>query len=526
MQTDPDSYDLSLIERRQLSLPLVAVASVVTSGLFIYGLFAPPDSPDRPAFITYGIAGTLYSFLIFYLFPRIRSQKIARALVVVLNGVMISWLFILERPPFPGVTFMLYATVVFGSAVLIGRWQTYAFIAITLLATNLISWIFNVRPVVYPWSAAILAFLITIAANETIYQLKRIIRRQMQRLEIVNKVTRSLTYSIEVHQVVSLMSSAVQDAIEADTYYIGFVDGDQIRLELFYDDGEFYNNLSYEKEDTLAGWVIDHRQSILLRNLPEEIKGRSISVKLIGTPRTSLSWMGTPLQTHDRLFGLAAVASYRKNAFDDNDLELLESFAQQAAISLENAYHHAEVERRSTLDSLTNVLNHGHFLKALAIEMEKAMAGNYDTSLIMLDVDFFKHYNDSYGHLVGDQVLMSLAEMIHGHVKSSDLVGRWGGEEFAVALLHTNGEQATMIAQRIRESLSKLEVYDREGLCIPPPTISQGIAVFPNDAQAMFPLIDLADQRLYKAKERGRDQIEPSQEYWERLEAFFQAFPD
>jgi GGDEF domain-containing protein len=82
------------------------------------------------------------------------------------------------------------------------------------------------------------------------------------------------------------------------------------------------------------------------------------------------------------------------------------------------------------------------------------------------------------------------------------------------------------VAQRIRESLAKLEVCDRNGLRIPPPTVSQGIAVFPSDARSLYPLIDLADQRLYKAKERGRDQIEPSQEYWERLEAFFQVFPD
>jgi diguanylate cyclase (GGDEF)-like protein len=133
----------------------------------------------------------------------------------------------------------------------------------------------------------------------------------------------------------------------------------------------------------------------------------------------------------------------------------------------------------------------------------------------MLDIDFFKQYNDTHGHLVGDKILHALCTAIKNNIKQSDSVGRWGGEEFVIALVGANGDQAIHVAERIGETLSKLRVEDRDQKTVAVPTVSQGIAVFPLEETDIYRLIDLADKRLYIAKARGRNQVEPAAGFWQ-----------
>ena len=159
--------------------------------------------------------------------------------------------------------------------------------------------------------------------------------------------------------------------------------------------------------------------------------------------------------------------------------------------------------------------NHGYFLKVLAEQANQSSISNTPLSLIMMDIDYFKHYNDIYGHLVGDHILEALCTAIKQHIKQNDAVGRWGGEEFVISLPHATGAQATQIAKRIGETLGKVRVESRDQNTVPIPTISQGIAVYPTDANEIYRLIDAADKRLYVAKGRGRNQIEPETDIWQ-----------
>jgi diguanylate cyclase (GGDEF)-like protein len=207
------------------------------------------------------------------------------------------------------------------------------------------------------------------------------------------------------------------------------------------------------------------------------------------------------------------MASYRRNAFDQDDLELLENMAQQTALVIDNAYRYAEVERLSRLDSLTQVYNHGQFLAYLEEMVQYSSVSKSPLSLIMLDIDYFKQYNDNYGHLAGDQALTLLVSALRQSVRSRDLLGRWGGEEFAILLPETNGFQAMQVAERIRLNLRTLTITTQNGESIPMPTVSQGIAIY-DEASSGEKLVDLADQRLYLAKARGRNQIEPQDADW------------
>ncbi len=125
----------------------------------------------------------------------------------------------------------------------------------------------------------------------------------------------------------------------------------------------------------------------------------------------------------------------------------------------------------------------------------------------MLDIDYFKLYNDTYGHVIGDQVLILTVQAIQSHIKKTDTVGRWGGEEFGVILPNTTLPQAKLVADRIRHTLSELPLFDVEGKTIPKPTISQGIAILLDHTSNADELVIIADRALYRAKNKGRDQI-------------------
>jgi diguanylate cyclase (GGDEF)-like protein len=219
------------------------------------------------------------------------------------------------------------------------------------------------------------------------------------------------------------------------------------------------------------------------------------------------SEMGVPIVAHNRVIGVLVVQSSRLDAFSADDERLLGIVTEQIGVALDNARHHAQVQAQARLDSLTQVLNHGAFVTALHAMVEEAKRDETALSLIMLDVDNFKTYNDQFGHVAGDAALKTTVQAIKANVKRRDAVGRWGGEEFGVALSGATKEQARMVADRIRMTLQSLEPVDRLGTTMPSPTVSQGIATLEEDAADADHLVDEADQALYRAKDLGRDRV-------------------
>lgn len=357
------------------------------------------------------------------------------------------------------------------------------------------------------WARQIGIPLVAILLNETTARIQSISRRQVRRLEIINAFSRQVAATLDREQILARLNEAIPNALVSDSYYVSVVENNEVQILLCYDDGEYFNGIRIPAEGTLTNWVVQNQRELFLPDLRQPIELEGIKIIIVGKDKTSLSWIGVPM-TSSSFKGVLALASYQPNAFNRGDLELLSSLAQHAALALDNASRHAEVEERSRHDSLTGVLNHGYFLETLKQQTDKTNSNGSNLSLIMLDVDYFKQYNDTYGHLAGDQVLTALCQTIRRHIKNSDAVGRWGGEEFAISLPNADASQARAVAERIRASMRALVIHDREGNPIPPPTVSQGIAVFPTESRDIFQLIDLADQRLYLAKNRGRDQLE------------------
>ncbi len=172
--------------------------------------------------------------------------------------------------------------------------------------------------------------------------------------------------------------------------------------------------------------------------------------------------------------------------------------ALHAALALRNAELLREVERLATRDSLTGVANRRLFDESLEREIARAVRLVTPLSLIVLDIDHFKHVNDSYGHQTGDTVLCEVADSLVTHTKALDVVARLGGDEFVVLLPGCAHEDALRVAERVRRELAR-----RGGNA--PITLSAGVATFPSHTSDGDQLISAADTALYEAKHRGRD---------------------
>lgn len=161
-----------------------------------------------------------------------------------------------------------------------------------------------------------------------------------------------------------------------------------------------------------------------------------------------------------------------------------------------------QLEELAITDSLTGLKNHGAFAQRLGEEFERARRYNLDLSLVMLDVDSFKKYNDSFGHLEGDGVLRRLGELLGEHARPSDFAARYGGEEFAIILANTAADGALVAAERLRKDVEE-ESFENRKL-----TISVGVATLTPDIPSMNALIVAADNALYKAKRDGRNRVQ------------------
>lgn len=503
-------FNLPSDTQRHLLLPAVIVGELVFCSLIVRGIVNDPSSQEGMINLILGVFGLLYlTAIAIWAGPILTRTPELGWLLAILNGALIGVIELNEHLLLPGTPIPLSLTFITILALGSGRWPTYLFVFIAM-GFNIIDLRLG-PPINIPvfLLETIMIPVMAIVATETILRLRKSLLLEMKRLETLNRVAHSLATTLEMHQVVGLVSSAIQNSLDADTYYVGLLRGDTLHMELFYDDGIFYPEMDIPLNDTLAGIVITSGKSILISDLVAERKQRNLPFIIVGKPKPSSSWIGAPIETNGQTVGLIAVASYQKYAYDQGDLNLLENIAQQAGLALTNAGRHAEVETRSQQDSLTKVLNHNAFLTRLERQVKETAEAKVPLSVIMLDVDNFKHYNDIYGHLTGDDVLVKLCREIRRNIKKSDLVGRWGGEEFVISLPNTNVPQAYQVALRIRNALELIEILDREGKVIPPPTISQGIAEFQTDIDDYIHLVDAADQCLYLAKTRGRNEIEP-----------------
>jgi len=213
-----------------------------------------------------------------------------------------------------------------------------------------------------------------------------------------------------------------------------------------------------------------------------------------------------PLKAKDKVNGIILADNFiTKKPITKDEIRMLTMLANQAGLAIENSQLYEKTVLRAHSDSLTELWNHGYFQYLLQTELEKSKATNTPLSLIMVDIDDFKVYNDILGHQPGDKILKELALLLKNQSRKMDYVCRYGGEEFTIILPQTDKKEAYLIAERLRQDVEKRVFIHEEIHSLKKLTVSIGIASFPEDGSSPSEIINQSDKSLYEAKKKGKN---------------------
>jgi diguanylate cyclase (GGDEF)-like protein len=212
-----------------------------------------------------------------------------------------------------------------------------------------------------------------------------------------------------------------------------------------------------------------------------------------------------PLLVHDRPLGTLVLGSRRRGAFGDSVRPTLEVLASHVAVSLANARMMARLEEMATTDGLTGLLNKRALIEAAIDKLRSAGRFKKPLSVLVCDIDHFKNVNDTHGHDFGDIVIRGFGDVLKRTKRDTDVVGRFGGEEFVVVCEQTDSEGAALLAERIRSELEAEAFHAPNGGVHV--TCSVGVATFPGAGADWEALFKATDEALYASKRTGRNRV-------------------
>jgi diguanylate cyclase (GGDEF)-like protein len=216
-----------------------------------------------------------------------------------------------------------------------------------------------------------------------------------------------------------------------------------------------------------------------------------------------------PIMYAERVQGIIATGEKLYGTeFTQTDFELFHVLVNIISISIENSLHYEAVKNLSLTDEMTNLHNYRSFISRLKEEINRAKRNKSDVSLVILDIDHFKNYNDTLGHQAGDEALREVGKVLRNTVRDEDIVSRYGGEEFCIIFPGIAKEGIQSLCERIRIKIEKHKFYKEKVQPTGRLTISLGGATYPKDAKDMHMLIQKADEALYRAKHLGRNQMQ------------------
>ncbi|KMZ39898.1 MULTISPECIES: sensor domain-containing diguanylate cyclase [Bacillales] len=323
--------------------------------------------------------------------------------------------------------------------------------------------------------------------NAQLYQQSRNLIRE---LRLINEMARQLNRSLDLKEILDFVTTMMRATFDAEFCAI-----------LRKTPGEDCFHVLSSSIPAFHGKVIDSKEKPfqqILQNKQALLLAQPGAGALPFSLFSCCSFMGVPLVVEGEISGVLLVADSRYHFFSFDDYKLLEIFGQHASLAMTNAVLHNEMERMVITDNLTGLYTRRHLNERVRGSLQK---DNYG-SLILIDIDYFKTVNDTFGHQVGDEVLIQVSNLIRHSIRDSDIAARWGGEELAVYLPRVDKNTAHSVAERIRECV--------EQETSPQVTISCGLAKWSREmdvnlsVEALFHQADIA---LYEAKNSGRNQV-------------------
>ena len=335
-------------------------------------------------------------------------------------------------------------------------------------------------------------------AVENSQYLQRAERRAIE-LKSLADVARALAAQLGLKTLYRTVCREVRRVVDAPVFYVALVAEDKLVMQYAIEGAVELDIPPYSFEQSVSERVIRSNEPVVLHTTPDPYK------PLYQSGQVVRSLVIVPLRLMNRVIGVMACQSYREHAYEPANVDLLTSIAEQLALAVQNAQLYNEAKNRADLDPLTNLYHHRYLKTRLEEEIDRSRHVGEPLSVLMLDIDRFKLFNDTYGHLAGDDLLKRIAALLSRECRVTDVVGRYGGDEFMAILPDADRNRAGNIADRITDKLlgMQIEVPDERPIGV---HCSIGVASYPVDAKLSEELIHRADQRLYHSKRSGRMQ--------------------
>jgi diguanylate cyclase (GGDEF)-like protein len=332
--------------------------------------------------------------------------------------------------------------------------------------------------------------------------LRESLEQRITELETLRQVSLNLTASLDLQTVLKIILESVLHLIpDVADAHIFLYENDRLNFgAALWSDGRDNIPWTTPRPHGLTYTVARHGEILHVPDMSRHYLYRGTG--------WSGAIIGIPLKVGTRVVGVMTAARERPGPFTSDDLRLLQLLADHAAISINNARKHKQAYLEAHLDPLTGLPNRRALEERLQFECQQAQNLQTSFAFMMLDLDGFKVINDTYGHLLGDQVLKIISQDMQNAVRDKDSLARYGGDELALILPDTSMETAVAVARRIQNSLANLDLH-LPGAPDQRVSVSVGIAIFPNDAYDWLSLIQAADQNLYQAKHLGPGSVLP-----------------
>ena len=334
---------------------------------------------------------------------------------------------------------------------------------------------------------------------------------EIEKLIISNKFNSKLVKLIEQLDITSddgefihSINGICRSFFQYDKLTIAFSNKDNSSADIFLVDGfkdDIDKGNNFEIKNTIHGLAIIDNKTICSNSWYEKFPEMNRFLQNDRDLHSFKSILSVPIRINGKSIGVISLERIEGKMFSAIDINFLESLCGvfSTEVYLKNKYN--KVHLSAIHDGLTGLLNHNAFMKRFDEELSRADRFIQSVGLIVLDIDKFKNINDNYGHLYGDYVLKEVSNIISENVRTIDVVGRYGGEEFSVLLVNTNIDECIPMAQRIVDKVSN-KTFLKDGIASQI-TISAGMAGFPTHSDQLTNLIEKADKAMYETKSKG-----------------------
>jgi diguanylate cyclase (GGDEF)-like protein len=347
----------------------------------------------------------------------------------------------------------------------------------------------------------------TISGSLRISKLREIYHKCLKEIEVLNTAATRLIPVKEPDLLYETILEMSVSLTEAEKGSLMLVSDDATCLTVKAAKGinrRLLTDIRIRAGEGIAGWVFREGVPLMIEDIEQNEWGFPKRHKY----RTG-SLMSIPLKIGEKIIGVLNISDkITGEVFSHEDMALISSFAAYASIALDRSTYYTlagHLRELSVTDALTGLFNRRYFEERFFEELNRSDRHNLSFSLSMIDIDDFKLFNDSEGHLAGDEILKSIANIAKECLRVSDVIARFGGEEFAVIMPQTEREEAILVSERMRKSIkeqipSTWRTFPKKSI-----TVSIGIATFPFDGKERKELIRNADKALYIAKMEGKD---------------------